>query len=172
MDGATLITTGLPNTLIGWVSVIAIVIIAGAMLYNQLNPVFRARRREIDEMDEEMIQKLREKLGVKDEEIKEYRERDLAREKELSHIKGQYSTVIEVLQGRDEATQAVMKKAPEIFDVAKNTNELAKETHRTLNGLATTVMEIGTGMKTLTDEVSKLTKALERNIDNGEDGVL
>lgn len=164
MDGLPLIA-GLPNTLMGWVAIVALVVIAGVNLYTQLNPTLRARRREIDEMDEEMINKLREKLGMREDELKEARDRDIAREKELSHIKGQYSTVIEILQGRDETTQKVMKQAPEIFEVAKHTNELSKETHRTLNGLATTVMEIGTGMKALTDEVSKLTKALEKNLE-------
>lgn len=155
--------TSLPNTATGWVALFVLSAIGIIQIVNVLNPQFRARRKEVDELDEQLIVKLRDKLGMSEDEAKALKERDARREEELAHIKGQYSTVIEVLQGRDENTQKAIALIPEMHDTTIETNELQKETHRILNGLATTVMEFGAGLKSVTDALEKLA---ERNAEH------
>lgn len=150
----------LPNTATGWVALLVLSCVGVIQIVNVLNPQFRARKKEVDDLDEELITKLQRKLGMSEEEKAAMEKRDKEREQELAHIKGQYTTVIEVLQGRDENTQKAIALIPDMHETTIETNELQKETHRILNGLAVTVMEFGSGLKSVTDALEKLA---ERN---------
>lgn len=164
----TAIISSLPGTIAAWVAFIAVGVLGFFALYDR---VYRARNKRADDLDtelinklernreiekkdfEETIQKMQEELThvhnnqlqkkQTDKELEDLRrEEDKKKDESLAQMKGQYDSVLAILQGRNQEMDSVLQQAPIAFAIGKETHGLVQQ---------------------LTTSVDRLVKALEKH---------
>lgn len=113
---------------------------AGALaVFGVFNTTMRARRREDDQTASNLIQNLKTTTELQDKEITRLRDKETQQGKEIAHLQGQLKVLTEIMQGRDPQMQQFLKSAPELIEIARENNGLAKEQSKAMTELTTSI---------------------------------
>lgn len=99
------------------------------------------RRNESDKLADGLINRLKETLDQQAKDMTKMSERIDTQQKEIHHLQGQNEAYLTILSLRDPATAKVFEEAPEIFTVARETNEMVHTNNEVVKELTKSLTE-------------------------------
>ena len=99
------------------------------------------RRKESEELADSLINRLQQTVEQLTTDIKKLQTDRDAQQKELHVLQGQNEAYLKIITLRDPATAKVFEEAPEIFQLARDTYDLAKSQANSLKKLTDTMEE-------------------------------
>jgi len=145
----------LPETGTGWVAATVLLLIGGFTIYDRF---FEPRGRRLNKATQQLIETLEKQVAATNGDLAATQAEMGAMQSALKHeqtekasLKGSLKVLQDLLLGRDENTQAVMKEAPLIFEIARSTNQL--------------VTGMSDGITHLIGSVERLSDTVERHIE-------
>ena len=99
----------------------------------------RTRRKENDGLADTLITNLQRTVDVQKTEISQLQTQREEQGKEIAHLQGRLSVMMEILQGRDPLQAAFFKESPMLFAIARENKELAEKTNESVGHMALAV---------------------------------
>lgn len=143
-------TIQVPNSIMGWASMISVVVVGIFALINLMDRSLGNRRKLINEADNELITTLQEQIKVFKEKAESAESIARTTQLDFEKLKAENLTLREILQGRDQATMEFQKAGMAAIQRSEQTTQLIEKTF--------------TLVSKQSESIEKLYKAIEKHL--------
>lgn len=140
--------SSLPNTLMGWVAVLTVVVVGGVAVYGIWDRKAKERKKEVDDGEDRLIDILQKTVTELEGKVNKQTDdiKNLTQQVEL--LNRDNKNYIDIFRGRDEQTQQFYKQG---FESMK----ITQENHDLLTTVATSIQNTNDNMTKLIDILGK-----------------